>query len=69
MAYAYTVNFPSDGIIGVYSTMRKAECAIQDWIKEHNYDFVVDTITKEKEYQTIWFDGGFYAEIDRFWIL
>jgi hypothetical protein len=69
MAYAYTVKFPNDGIIGVYSTMRKAECAIQYWIKDHGYEYTVDSIRKMKNYQTIWFTNGEYAEIDRWYIV
>lgn len=68
MAYAYTVKFPNDGIIGVYSTMKKAESAWQEWIRDHGYTHTVESIKKTKNYQTIWFDCGEYAEIDRWFI-
>ena len=68
MAYAYTVKFPQDGIIGVYTTMTKAETAVSDWIRDQGYTHTVDSITKRKNYQTIWFDCGEYAEIDRWYM-
>ena len=68
MAYAYTVRFPNDGIIGVYSTMRKAELAWTLWSKDHGYEYTVDSIRKMKNYQTIWFTNGEYVEIDR-WLI
>ena len=51
MAYAYTVRFPNDGIIGVYSTMKKAESAWVEWIRDHNYNFTVENIVKKKNYR------------------
>ena len=68
MAYAYTVRFPNDGIIGVYSTMKKAESAWVGWIRDHGYNFTVENIVKKKNYQTVWFDCGQYVEIDRWYI-
>tara|TARA_R100000951_G_C2568054_1_gene157837 strand:- start:325 stop:534 length:210 start_codon:yes stop_codon:yes gene_type:complete len=69
MAYAYTVKFPNDGIIGVYSTMRKAEEAWTLWIKDHGYEYTVHTVRKMKTYQTVWFTNGEYVEIDRWYIV
>ena len=69
MAYAYTVKFPEDGIIGVYSSMLKAELATSEWIKDHGYEYTVDSIRKMKNYQTIWFTNGEYVEIDRWYIV
>lgn len=68
MSYAYTVKFPNDGIIGVYSTMKKAESAITMWIRDHGYNFTVESIHKTKNYQTIWYENGEFAEIER-WFL
>ena len=68
MAYAYTVRFPNDGIIGVYSTMKKAESAWIDHIRNYDYNYTVEKITKKKNYQTIWFDNGEFVEIDRWYI-
>jgi hypothetical protein len=68
MAYAYTVKFPNDGIIGVYSNMKKAESAWQNWIVDHGYTYTVESIKKMKSYQWIWFDNGEYVEIERWYI-
>ena len=68
MAYAYTVTFPNDGIIGVYSTMKKGEEAVANWIRDNGYNFTYDKITKKKNYQIIWFECGECAEIDRWFV-
>jgi len=68
MAYAYTVKFADDGIIGVYSTMLKAEYAAASWVVDQCYDMVIDQIKKEKDSQWIWFTNGDHAYIERWTI-
>lgn len=67
MAYVYTVTFSEDGLLGAYSTMRKAEAAIADYMADMD-NVEVDSMKKEKCQQWIWFKGGTYALIDR-WLI
>ena len=68
MSYGYTVTFSEDGLLGVYSTMRKAEAAVAEYMADMEYHIEIDSITKEKCQQWIWFKGGTYARIDR-WLI
>ena len=48
--------------------MRKAEAAVADYMADMEYHIEIDSITKEKSQQWIWFKGGTYALIDR-WLI